>query len=70
MVFCTLETGIFGLISEGQLIVAKMQIKLKKTPFLKKRKFWVANANFIDEIFKARKKYPVSANVKLTAIIK
>jgi hypothetical protein len=35
MVFCTLETGIFGLISEGQLIVAKMQIK-KKTFFLKK----------------------------------
>jgi hypothetical protein len=33
MVFCTLETGIFGLISEGQLIVAKMQIKLKKHLF-------------------------------------
>jgi hypothetical protein len=29
MGFCTLETGIFGLISEGQLIVAKMQIKSK-----------------------------------------
>jgi hypothetical protein len=36
MVFCTLETGIFGLISEVQLIVAKMQIKSKKKLFLKK----------------------------------
>jgi hypothetical protein len=29
MVFCTLETGIFGLISEGQLMVRIRQIKSK-----------------------------------------
>jgi predicted nucleic acid-binding protein len=69
LVFCTLETGIFGLISEGQL----QKCKSKKKNLLKKKilqKFWVANTNFIDEIVKARKKYPVSANVKLTAKIK
>jgi hypothetical protein len=27
MVFCTLETGIFGLISEGQLMVRVRQIR-------------------------------------------
>jgi hypothetical protein len=33
IVFCTLETGIFGLISEGQLIVRIRKIKKKKTTF-------------------------------------
>jgi hypothetical protein len=35
MVFRTLETGIFGRISEGQLIVRIRQIKIEKNPFLK-----------------------------------
>jgi hypothetical protein len=30
----------------------------------------VANPNVMDEILKVRKKYPVSANVKLAAFIK
>jgi hypothetical protein len=32
-------------------------------------KFWVANPNFMDKLFLARKKCLVSANVKLTAFI-
>jgi hypothetical protein len=62
------------LISEGQLIIRIRQIKQTKTKnFLKtyfSGNFGSANLNFMDEIFKVRKKYPVSANVKLTAFIK
>jgi hypothetical protein len=70
MVFCTIETGIFGLISEGQPINRIRQIKLKKPDFFKTFfcwKFSVANKFFMYEIFNVRKKDPVSANVKLTA---
>jgi hypothetical protein len=45
------------------------QIK-KENKKLKNELFWVANPNFMDEIFKVNKKCPVSANVKLTAFIK
>jgi hypothetical protein len=65
MVLLTLETGIFGLISEGQLM-ARIR-KSKSTIKEKKSRFWVANPKFMD---KARKKCPVSANVKSTAFIK
>jgi hypothetical protein len=68
MVLLTLETGIFGLISEGQLM-ARIR-KSKSTIKEKKSRFWVANPNFMDKLLQARKKCPVSANVKLTAFIK
>jgi hypothetical protein len=72
MVFCTLEMGIFGLISEGQLTVWIRQIESENEnlflkPFLKPfflYKFLVANPNFVDKLFQARKKCLVSANVK------
>jgi hypothetical protein len=34
MVFCTLETGIFGRISEGQLMVRIRQIKIENKKLL------------------------------------
>jgi hypothetical protein len=60
MVFFTLETGTFGLISEGQMMAG-----VRKKHFLKTFcpwKFLGAKINF--------KKYPVSANVKKTVFIR
>jgi hypothetical protein len=65
----TLETGIFGVISEGQLSFLIRQIKSIIPPPKKKLRFWGANPNCMDKLFQARKKCPVSANVKLTAFI-
>jgi hypothetical protein len=58
MVFCTLETGIFELISEGQLMVRISKMKKKKSVKFK------IKINVMDERFKFRKKFPVSVNVK------
>jgi hypothetical protein len=45
-VSCTLEKGIFGLTSEGQIIVQIRQIKDKKNCYHFFGKFWVFKANF------------------------
>jgi hypothetical protein len=72
LVFCTLETGLFGRISEGQLMVRIRHIKTEnKKPVLKT--FFLnilgCKSKFMGEIFKVRKKCPVSAHVTLTAFI-
>jgi hypothetical protein len=67
MVSFTLKKGIFGLISEGQMMIRIRQVSQKMKNILKTFfpwKFWVANPNVMDKIYRARKKCPVSANVK------
>jgi hypothetical protein len=52
MVFCTLETGIFGLISEGQLMVRIRKIKSENKKTFLIFFSWilsVANPNFVDK---------------------
>jgi hypothetical protein len=45
MFSCTLEKGIFGLISEGQIIVTEIKIKNKNYFIIFFGKFWVFKAN-------------------------
>jgi hypothetical protein len=73
MVFFTLETGIFGLISEGHIMVGVRITESERKTLLENilsLDFWGANPNFMDKIFEARKKFPVSENVKKTVFIR
>jgi hypothetical protein len=71
MIFCTLEMGILRLISEGQLTVWIRQIESENENLFENhfpQKFWVANPNFMDKLFQARKKVPCFCKCEINSI--
>jgi hypothetical protein len=72
MVVFTLKTGLFGLISEGQMMVGVRITKSEKTKCFKTFRpgnFRIKNQIQWAKYFKPEKNCPVSANVKKTVSI-